>query len=155
MGLLEPTIGEALDRLSILALKINAATEAGLRTDSFVQERDDLGSYVDRKVSCSSSSLPFDSGVYSSLRASLDLTNARLWTLEDAIRQHRASPAPHDDVWRLRLADIALEISERNDFRASIVRDINALFGVAHQEKLYRQTDDMIGSPRSSIVGAT
>lgn len=154
MRLLQPDVGEALDRLSILSLKLRACVTAGLKTDSFQREYDELVEYLDTRVpSIWPDESQEDQERYHSYRHGLEQVNARLWMLEDIIRQHRVLPEPHDDSWRLTLADIALEISEQNDVRARLVGNLNALFGAVESEKIYQSQSQTLSASASAAEG--
>ena len=131
MRLLAPNVGEALDRLSILDLKLAAATSRGVPTADFELERAKLNGYLLPKLDTFQSNANGSWEKFQQARDELSLINSRLWNLEDEIRALR----PSSDM--LKIAEVALAIAALNDSRSLVMGDINKLFGVAAEEKLY------------------
>lgn len=77
-------------------------------------------------------------GVYDKLLEELRAVNEQLWNLEDQARTLRSAPNRifSDEVSR-RAAQCLFEITRLNDKRADLVKQVNALWGIAVQEKVY------------------
>jgi hypothetical protein len=76
---------------------------------------------------------------YDKLYDALAEANLQLWNLEDEIRVLRAAPEriSQSRVWLIRAAECGVNISETNDIRASLIKQINALWNYNTQEKFY------------------
>lgn len=127
MRLVNYGLGEILDRLSILALKISYGADTGADLSSFGRERAALLPKVNGRASA---------GKAFELYCELAVVNARLWQAEDALRELRdqarvaddggASLAPALAPLGFRLA---CRIQQLNDQRAEIIRVVNAEVG--------------------------
>lgn len=150
MRMLQPSPGEAVDRQTILQLKCQHGQKKGVNVKPFVDENNALQEYLEKNwllLTQKSMQDPYDR-----LWAALKEVNKKLWDLEDEIRTLKVSlgiakiPA-HDAACMisgnmqnpkcLRIVEIGLLVPELNDRRAKLVQEMNALFGIRTQEKLY------------------
>jgi hypothetical protein len=136
MLLIRPTPGACVDRQTILRLKMDEATRTGVDARHFADEHHALQLYLEENW--------FGNGQpnwieqFHACTSELARVNQALWHLEDEIR-HLKSLTPAERQTRTeRVVTIALAIPELNDERAQMVSNIDALFGVRAQEKLYR-----------------
>lgn len=130
MRLIDYGLGEVLDRLSILALKISHASDAGKPVEHFTRERSKLLVQASTRVV----------GKVFECYAELAVVNARLWAAEDGIRglRRQAADLPGGVPNLLIVADLAFEIQALNDRRAALIAEINQTTGdEAGAEKLY------------------
>lgn len=133
MRLLDYGLGEVLDRLSILALKISHATDLGKPTDHFTRERAKLLVQAQTRVV----------GKVFECYAELAVVNARLWHAEDGLRGLRKTAGPNLSLSANEAGaalQLAFEIQQLNDRRAALVAAINRESGDAAaegEEKLY------------------
>lgn len=76
---------------------------------------------------------------FNALMEALAKVNNDLWKIEDEvrIRMKKFSLEGKDHKDTERLAEIALLVPELNDKRGDLVQEINRMFGVAEQEKIY------------------
>jgi hypothetical protein len=142
MRLLRPNPGEAVDRQTILRLKMEFGESKNLHTLHFQQEHEELQKYLHETffvMMCRDVQKPYDD-----LYAELYDVNNFLWQQEDNIRSYiikhsgvAASELPHDDL--VAIATIGLAIAQLNDKRAQLVMNINKLFGVTSVEKLHAE----------------
>lgn len=162
MRMLKPSPGELADRQTILELKIEHAdreiTDAEpqlvkrghiVRTvvegvdkkapvNHFFDELEliqqhlrnnyvpDLQMMGDEKVS-----------LYDRLYDDLVEANANLWELEDQARVLRAAPDKFEQSVIVRKAEILDLITVENDKRAALVKQINEIWGIKAEEKMY------------------
>lgn len=110
--LLDPGLGEILDRLTILALKRVYGTLRKVDTAHWDAEFNGLEERLGRKVDA---------------LLTLAAVNASLWQAEDQIRELRpkATPLPPFDPVK-EAEQIAFRIVTLNDRRAQLVQQINA-----------------------------
>lgn len=124
---IDPGIGELFDRLSVLALKIQAGGVRDRDVTHFREERAAIVARLRQRVPGGKDWLES----YSELAA----TNALLWQAEDEMRHYRNEGQTihnRDDI-----VDCAFRIQELNDARAQLVRGLNGLTGKpAPAEKL-------------------
>lgn len=110
--LINPGLGDQLDRLTILALKI---LHKGAQ-EHWVRERNAILAQVRSRN---------HSGMWLEPALELGAVNATLWQAEDRLRFCRqAKSGPWDEA-----AAVAFEIQDLNDRRAALVDQINALVG--------------------------
>jgi hypothetical protein len=64
--------------------------------------------------------------------------NKELWKLEDQIRIYRKAPDLDSPIILRRVKDTAFAIVVNNDLRANYVQQINTLWGIEVQEKIYQ-----------------
>lgn len=136
MRIITPACGECMDRLSILKLKIKSADAKGVPSTHFLEEKQELESYIASHFPHIGSSGTIDD--YYKLSQALMEVNSNLWSLEDEIRIYVNKKEVHA-VDAPRIVDIALLIPVLNDKRAELVRNISSLAkGVeVRPEKVY------------------
>jgi hypothetical protein len=74
---------------------------------------------------------------FDKLLEQLKNTNKALWALEDQARVLRHAPEKHLETVLKRKAETLDAITSENDRRAILVKQINALWGIQVQEKVY------------------
>lgn len=119
MSLTNPSIGEFVDRLSILRLKIAVGEAKGHAIDHFVRERKEICDRLQDRVNLNDP-----------LIEELFFVNEALWELTDAMRQ-AVTHGP--DVL---VAKYGRMILDRNDKRASLIAEISAAHGDHRLEKM-------------------
>lgn len=132
MRLLDYGLGEILDRLSILALKIAYGEAAGKDVAHFRRERSKLLPLTTTKV---------DGTVFEAY-GELAVVNGRLWAAEDALRAYRQAHAriAASGVEADRIVALAFEIQGLNDRRAALIQTINEATGApVGMEKLHAE----------------
>ncbi len=141
MWLLQPNPGEVVDRQSILHLKCAAGNAKKLNVQPFVDEINHLQDYLEKNwFRLAQQSIQPD---YDTAFSQLKDVNARLWKLEDQIRELKRkfespnSSANYQEELKGLIVQVALQIPELNDIRAELVRKINGFFGISTQEKIY------------------
>jgi outer membrane murein-binding lipoprotein Lpp len=107
--------GEALDRLTILTLKLARITDAS-KLAHIERELRSLALRVDPLLE--------DNEALRGFRDALLDVNAKLWDCEDEIRRQAVQNAARSDVLQ-----VATRIPELNDKRARLKADINRLLG--------------------------
>jgi hypothetical protein len=141
--LLDPDVGEVLDRQSILRLKIEMGMNKGVPTEAWEQENSDLDAYLAKKMqSWQRTATSFSVDDFGKLTGELGQCNIQLWRDEDALRllmgEVSFSPLPEPTSEQaLKIAFFALRIANVNDRRSELIRQINGLFGVECQGKIY------------------
>jgi hypothetical protein len=116
MPLLVPiSVGELLDKISILELKAAALADPEKRAN-VVRELAALSAVRDREVIPA----PSLNALYGELRA----VNRRLWDIEDELRQ-----LEHKGEFGSRFVEVARSVYRDNDRRAALKREINRLTG--------------------------
>lgn len=116
MPLLAPiSVGELLDKISILEIKAEAIAEPAKRAN-VMRELAALCAVRDREVAA----LLQVEMLYRELQA----VNRRLWQVEDALREHE-----RDGRFDERFVELARSVYRDNDRRAAIKRRINELTG--------------------------
>ncbi len=129
MSVLHPTVGELLDRQTILALKIRHGRKAGVDTEAWLAER----SEIDARLAARTAGFAAEQRqLLARLTGTLESINASLWAAEDEVRA-----APESEI--AALAVLAKRIASLNDQRAQAVRELNRLAGEssAGNEKVY------------------
>lgn len=122
--LVNPGTGEISDRLSILALKIRAGSDAAKDVTHFETERAALLTKIHARVL---NAMWFDAFV------ELAAVNAFLWQAEDDLRAYRADPRRSPDE----VVQVAFRIQALNDRRAMLIEQINKEAGdPAEKEKI-------------------
>jgi hypothetical protein len=116
MPLIPVSVGELVDKLTILDIKLARLADAGKLAHAR-RERDLLQAALDR---C----LPALGEDLSALRAELEAVNAALWDVEDALREKERAGA-FDDAF----IALARSVYQRNDHRARVKLEINRRCG--------------------------
>jgi hypothetical protein len=131
MRLLRPSPGEAADRQTILLLKAQYGNVSKINIKHFTDEQNEIQDYLAREYF---SHIGTTTGeLYNQLFIKLKEVNATLWRLEDEIRiQMKLVPQNKE-----RLAELGPLICDHNDQRMRLVQEINKLFGITQQEKVY------------------
>lgn len=112
--LMNPGPGELVDRLSILARKIEERPGEG-------------GKHWAEEASAVAKGLGDLTGGWANffrMAFALAATNARLWEMEDRLRCFRVAGFYRQDV-----AELAFAVQAANDRRDGLIREINQLFG--------------------------
>ena len=125
MSLIKPGVGELLDRLTVLDLKVVACQNPDLVT-RFKDEHSGIlaiPKLMDANLDAYQASLVVE---YQNLLAD---TNATLWRLENEIRRV-SNPG--------NLAAKAKAIITLNDYRSRLIAAVNEFFGDPTEEKIYR-----------------
>jgi len=117
VSLAKPTLGEILDRLTILSLKVLHGRQAGKAVGHFEEEQRVLATLECAKRPHGLSHLPL-----------LDLAavNAALWHAEDDLREYRIKVREFDEHAALA---VAFRIQDLNDQRACLIQEINKASG--------------------------
>lgn len=131
--LVNPGLGDILDRLSILALKILRAPEAADRA-YWQKERTTLLAQVVSRTG---------SAAWWAEALDLAAVNAWLWENEDSLRRVRATidrgpTAGAIDDLRIEAGTIAMQTQRLNDRRAELVDTINKVAGDDRGEEKQR-----------------
>ena len=163
MRLIKPSPGELADRQSILELKIDYGLSEIHTQETVDRGKTRLRSLMRKVVSepTKINIIPFKEELeaiiqyttdkwvpgitddenkvdeYDRLYEELSEVNGNLWKLEDQARILRAAPDKFEAAAAIRAAEVLFAINSQNDQRAELVRKINSLWGINHQEKLY------------------
>lgn len=113
--LINPGLGDQVDRLTILSLKILYGELAGKDTTHFANERAALIVQVNARSGSAS---------WYELGLQLHATNAALWQAEDELRGYRGDGGPIKEA-----ALCAFRIQDLNDRRAQLIQQINTRVG--------------------------
>jgi hypothetical protein len=118
--LLPTSIGDAVDKLTILEIKSERITDKTKREN------------VQKELALVSGELASLEGELNckGLRASLKAVNAQLWDVEDTIREHERRQDFGEEFVRL-----ARSVYRLNDQRAQLKREINLVCGSAIVEE--------------------
>lgn len=131
MRMLRPSPGEAADRQTILHLKCKYGDLKRLNIKPFRNELEELQEYLERNWFIRLSEE--DGRHYNELCVKMGDVNNQLWKLEDEkrlrIKQNTADLQREFDMSR--------SVTKLNDDRADLVNEINKLFMVVEQEKIY------------------
>lgn len=167
MRLIKPSPGELADRQSILELKLDYGMPELLETSkveystkgirgmerrtipeptkvNIIPFKEELEAVIDYTAKHWVPGITDDDSKvqeYDSLYDQLCEVNATLWQLEDQGRSLRKSPDALVASSDTRLGQIYREVMANNDKRAGIVQQINALWGINHQEKFYSKEE--------------
>jgi hypothetical protein len=130
--LANPGLGDILDRLSILALKIVHGEDRGRDISPFVAERAALlRQLVDDPNSLPNIGTALSTALFFA-QMELGAVNAALWQAEDQLRAWRGPSAPPSPE------ELAVRIQALNDRRAALIDDLNDVSGrlIAAEKKL-------------------
>lgn len=162
MRLLAPSPGECADRQSILALKIKFGsrgenaylseedskdTEVGeyfrdvlkdappINIQPFIDENEMIQRHLEKNWLVS---LDASKGLkYDTLFEELAEINLQVWKLTDQAHVLKDAPDRHQEQANKRAAEVLFLITELNDRRAQLVREINMLFEINTVEKIF------------------
>jgi hypothetical protein len=126
--MLEVTPGEVLDRITILAVKRTRLSSDELRAkvdEGLAHARGVWSEVVGRSPGV-------DAAAAAQLERDLQELNERLWRAEDRIRTH-----DRRNEWGEAFVEVAREICRLNDKRADLKNQVDGLFGLAAQKKIY------------------
>lgn len=113
--LVEVSVGEALDKLTILELKLERIADPA-KLANVRNEREALAAALDSAVT--------PSAALDALKAELFDINAALWDIEDDIRRCEASAE-----FGPRFIELARAVYVTNDRRAAVKKRINVMVG--------------------------
>jgi hypothetical protein len=123
--LMNPGIGDYLDRLTILELKVQYGNAAGKNVEHFERERGQVLGKINGSTR-----------VQTEMLTALAVVNARLWQAEDQLREYRRNPQELLSVTNavtlpqlVEVRNLAFRIQDMNDHRAALIRQINAHSG--------------------------
>lgn len=135
MRLMKPAPGEIADRQTILNLKAKFGEAKGINIQPFLDEHELCQQYLERnwfpEINVN------DAKDYDRLFAELEELNTQVWQLTDQSHTLMEAPDRHQALANQRAAEVLFAITEMNDRRASIVYQINGLFQVKVQEKIF------------------
>lgn len=128
--LINPGLGEYVDRLTIVALKCASGAEG------FDEEHSALARRIETYVLPASTD-----GHWPRQLTTLAAVNAQIWQAEDQLRAMRAIPTETGTT----VAALAFRIQALNDERAACINALNDLGGTPHVEKAdpHRTKGDM------------
>jgi hypothetical protein len=137
MRLLRPSPGEAVDRQTILLIKLKKGQQQrGFNPTQFQMELNEIQAYLENSflIMASKEIEP----EYNGLMKRLTSLNERIWDLVDRmheLKRYKAQPGRPAPI--ASIAEAGMLIADLNDERAAVVQQVNGLFGVTAQEKLY------------------
>lgn len=118
MPLLIPaSVGELIDKITILEIKRERIADHA-KQQNIERELAALMGVVEQQH------LGYPSGALAELAGQLAAVNAQLWTIEDDIRE-----CERQNDFGARFIELARAVYHRNDERAALKRQINALCG--------------------------
>jgi hypothetical protein len=125
--LINPGVGDTLDRLTILALKVVYGTHRGRDVTAFVSERDALiGALIEQIQGMPP--MPAENGL--AILFELGAINAALWQAEDELRALRTEQELDQASGSLReVVECAYRIQALNDRRAEMIERLNRRAG--------------------------
>lgn len=145
MGILNPTPGEVADRLTILCLKSDAYSKKRKEIEPIQNEIGLCERFLAQSVyRISYIYTLFDDRAYSEKLRAISGINKILWELEDRIRiKLRERQDYQDNKARVdpsnNIAYLASEIVKANDRRSQLIKEINQLFEIQSEEKIYAE----------------
>ena len=120
---IEVSVGEIVDKLSILTIKKNNISDK-TKLDNITKEHDYLHNVVFNELQISKDDF-----------FNLVLINERLWDIEDKLRDKERDKSFDDDF-----IELARSVYFTNDKRAEIKKEINLKYGSLFvEEKSYKQ----------------
>ena len=139
MGLLNPTPGEVVDRLTILELKITAAGKRNAPTAELQAEQLQLQQLMREHEQAVIEDCMGDDDLWETKQNQIRIVtnglaavNALLWECEDNVRELPVTEA-------LKLAALAKQIARLNDNRATLKKELSELYGLKETEqKMYK-----------------
>ena len=136
MLLFNPSTGQIVDRLSILLLKLDAATNRGSDTYNLEGEIRECRAILLTRTFLLNME---ESREYYSLCDKLTVQNKRQWDYEDAIRRainHLSNPPTYDEL--MSLGVLAKGTHLGNEERSKLVAAIDVLLKEAPEQKIYQ-----------------
>ena len=128
LPLLPVSPGEVLDRITILEVRQARLGSGGARTFS----EDALLAARKAWADAAARSPSLDGPAAARLAEDLRAVNERLWNAEDRIRAH-----DRGSDWGVGFIQVAREICRLNDARADLKNQVDGLFGLKPQQKIY------------------
>lgn len=163
MRLIHPSPGELADRQSILELKIEygaseISSEQKIEGSKVVRNltrnvitaptrvniipfKEELEAVIKYNVEHWLPGIQEDDSkvqLYDKLYDDLFEVNHNLWKLEDEARILRAAPDKYQAQAAVRAAEVLFSINDENDKRAEVIKQINSIWNITHQEKMYQ-----------------
>lgn len=127
-AVLEVTPGEVLDRTTILVVKRKRLSSDALKAQVDGALASARGAWADVLAR----SPAVDTAAAAQLERDLQTLNDRLWNAEDRIRAH-----DRRKEWGAAFVEVAREICRLNDARAELKNQVDGLFGLEGQRKIY------------------
>jgi hypothetical protein len=127
-AVLEVSPGEVLDRITILAVKRTRLAAGASKSEVEGALASAIGAWADVVARTPA----VDTTVAAQLERDLQALNDRLWRAEDRIRAHERC-----QDWGMAFVEVAREICRLNDARADLKNEVDALFGLGAQRKIY------------------
>jgi hypothetical protein len=138
LSLLKPTLGELVDRLTILDLKISNGSNCSKPVAHFVEEHSLLQDYGLKT---------FGNNAPGKNYKRLYTINATLWELEDKIRiLFKTRPNELSTI-----VSVSKRIHHLNDERAKVIHELNVSGGFKGEEKSY---EGLYNESKNEIVAA-
>lgn len=164
MRMLNPSPGEVVDRQTILDLKsehgqsldqqktedqfkVDTEATAVVRTrfegaskiniKPFLDEHEALQRYLEKNYFPILVASPDKQQEFDKLYEEIHEVNSDIWKLEDQARILRDSPDKNNEQVIHRAAEVLFTINDLNDKRSELVKKVDAIWGMAIQEKFY------------------
>lgn len=163
MRLLKPAPGEIVDRQTILELKMKYAqgyeepkmfegtgieehaNQARVTIEGiskvdikpFAEEHEALQVYMEKHYFPNIAPFKHHQKAYDEFYAELLEVNGQLWKLEDQARLLAKAPNRFLEAAAVEATDVLFSITATNDRRANLVKQINLIWFITTQEKLY------------------
>lgn len=135
MRLMKPAPGEIADRQTILNLKAKFGEAKGLNVQPFIDENELCQQYLEKNWFPDLKAQ--DAEEYDSLLSDLEEINLQVWQLTDQSHTLKEAPDRFQALANQRAAEVLFMITDMNDKRAEIVYQINGLFQLKVQEKIF------------------
>lgn len=120
--LIEVSIGEVLDKMSILTIKLNKIQDSE-KLRNIAKELSHLNKKIERGM--------IEDGLYEALCG----VNGKLWDVEDKLREHE-----REQNFNYTFVELARSVYHLNDTRARIKKEINLKYGSDFiEEKSYEK----------------
>lgn len=120
--LIEVSIGEVLDKMSILTIKLNKIQDSE-KLRNVAKELSHLNKKIERGM--------IEDGLYEALCG----VNGKLWDVEDKLREHEK-----EQNFNYTFVELARSVYHLNDTRARIKKEINLKYGSDFiEEKSYEK----------------
>lgn len=130
-----------MDRFTILTLKLQAYLRNGRDIEQLQNELD----MCEKFLEAGDMRHPYAAEDHRKLALELLEVNKRLWSLEDTIRQKMKDREDYQNSAQSvdpskSMAFIACEIVRSNDLRSALIGEINKLYKLKPEEKIYEST---------------